>query len=101
MEIIDELEPTRRGPYAGATGYYGVDGRLDTGITLRTALLKDGVAYFQAGGGVVADSVPSLEHEETCNKAGAVRRALEGAQRRELGLDRKSTRLNSSHAKIS
>src|SRR5918995_998971 len=52
MEIIDELESTRRGPYAGATGYYGVDGRLDTCITLRTALLKGGIAYFQAGGGV-------------------------------------------------
>jgi anthranilate synthase component 1 len=86
MEIIDELEPTRRGPYAGATGYYGVDGRLDTCITLRTALLKDGVAYFQAGGGVVADSVPSLEHEETRNKAGAIRRALEVARSRELWL---------------
>ena len=86
MEIIDELEPTRRGPYAGATGYYGVDGRLDTCITLRTALIKDGVAYFQAGGGVVADSVPSLEHEETRNKARAIRRALEVAQRRELWL---------------
>jgi anthranilate synthase component 1 len=67
MEIIDELEPTRRGPYAGATGYYGVDGRLDTCITLRTALLKGGRVYFQAGGGVVADSVPSLEYEETRN----------------------------------
>src|SRR3712207_9177741 len=77
MEIIDELEPTRRGPYAGATGYYGVDGRLDTCITLRTALLKDGRAYFQAGGGVVADSVPSLEYEETRNKAGAIVRALD------------------------
>jgi anthranilate synthase component I len=86
MEIIDELEPTRRGPYAGATGYYGVDGRLDTCITLRTALLKDDVAYFQAGGGVVADSVPSLEHEETRNKARAIRRALEVARSRELWL---------------
>jgi anthranilate synthase component 1 len=86
MEIIDELEPTRRGPYAGATGYYGVDGRLDTCITLRTALLKDGVAYFQAGGGVVADSVPSLEHEETRNKARAMERALEVACSREMWL---------------
>ena len=86
MEIIDELEPTRRGPYAGATGYYGIDGRLDTCITLRTALLKDGVAYFQAGGGVVADSVPSLEYEETRNKAGAMRQALEVARRREMWL---------------
>ena len=86
MEIIDALEPTRRGPYAGATGYYGIDGRLDTCITLRTALLKDGVAYFQAGGGVVADSVPSLEYEETRNKARAMERALEVARSRELWL---------------
>jgi anthranilate synthase component 1 len=86
MEIIDELEPTRRGPYAGATGYYGVDGRLDTCITLRTALLKDGMAYFQAGGGVVADSVPALEYEETRNKARAIVRALEVARSRELWL---------------
>jgi len=86
MEIIDELESTRRGPYAGATGYYGVDGRLDTCITLRTALLKDGVAYFQAGGGVVADSVPSLEYEETRNKARAMERALEVARSREMWL---------------
>ena len=86
MEIIDELEPTRRGPYAGATGYYGVDGRLDTCITLRTALLKDGTAYFQAGGGVVADSVPELEYEESRNKAGAILRALEVARSRDLWL---------------
>ncbi|MDQ3863254.1 MAG: anthranilate synthase component I [Actinomycetota bacterium] len=86
MEIIDELESTRRGPYAGATGYYGVDGRLDTCITLRTALLKDGVAYFQAGGGVVADSVPSLEYEETRNKARAMERALEAARSHNMWL---------------
>ncbi len=86
MEIIDELEPTRRGPYAGATGYYGIDGRLDTCITLRTALLKDNRAYFQAGGGVVADSVPSLEYEETRNKAGAIVRALEVARSRGMWL---------------
>src|SRR5919106_1316602 len=86
MEIIDELEGTRRGPYAGATGYYGVDGRLDTCITLRTALLKDGIAYFQAGGGVVADSVPSLEYEESRNKARAMERALEVARAHELWL---------------
>jgi anthranilate synthase component I len=86
MEIIDELEPTRRGPYAGAIGYYGVDGRLDTCITLRTALLKGSRAYFQAGGGVVADSVPSLEYEETHNKAGAIVRALEVAMSREMWL---------------
>ena len=86
MEIIDELEPTRRGPYAGATGYYGVDGRLDTCITLRTAFLKDGFAYFQAGGGVVADSQPSLEYEETRNKTGAMVRALEVARSRKMWL---------------
>jgi anthranilate synthase component 1 len=86
MEIIDELEPTRRGPYAGATGYYSVDGRLDTCITLRTALLKDGMAYFQAGGGVVADSVPALEYEESRNKARAMAQALEVARSREMWL---------------
>jgi anthranilate synthase component 1 len=86
MEIIDELEPTRRGPYAGATGYYGIDGRLDTCITLRTALLKDGTISFQAGGGVVADSVPSAEYEETRNKAGAIRQALEVARSRGMWL---------------
>jgi anthranilate synthase component 1 len=86
MEIIDSLEPTRRGPYAGAIGYYGVDGRLDTCITLRTALLKGGRAYFQAGGGVVADSVPALEYEETRSKAGAMVRALEVARSRRMWL---------------
>ena len=86
MEIIDELEPTRRGPYAGAAGYYGIDGRLDTCITLRTALLKDGRAYFQAGAGIVADSVSSLEYEETLNKAGAMVRALEVARSRGMWL---------------
>jgi anthranilate synthase component I len=86
MEIIDELEPTRRGPYAGAMGYFGIDGRLDTCITLRTALLKEGRIYFQAGGGVVADSVPSSEYEETRNKAGAIRQALEVARSRGMWL---------------
>jgi anthranilate synthase component 1 len=86
MEIIDELEPTRRGPYAGATGYYGVDGRLDTCITLRTALLKDGNVYFQSGGGVVADSDPEAEYEESCNKARAIARALEVAASPDLWL---------------
>ncbi len=86
MEIIDELEPTRRGPYAGATGYYGIDGRLDTCITLRTALVRDGTVYFQAGGGVVADSVPSAEYEETRNKARAIQQALEVARSRGMWL---------------
>ncbi|MGI8649608.1 MAG: anthranilate synthase component I [Rubrobacter sp.] len=86
MEIIDELEPTRRGPYAGATGYYGLDGRLDTCITLRTSVVKDGTVYFQAGGGVVADSVPESEYEETRNKAQAIRRAIEVSCSRSLWL---------------
>ncbi|MBA2691134.1 MAG: anthranilate synthase component I [Rubrobacter sp.] len=86
MEIIDELEPSRRGPYAGAMGYYGVDGRLDTCITLRTALMKEGVVHFQAGGGVVADSIPKLEYEESRNKARAMERALEVSRSRSMWL---------------
>jgi anthranilate synthase component I len=84
MEIIDELEPTRRGPYAGAVGYFGFSGNMDTCITIRTLVIKDKVAYIQAGGGVVADSVPSLEYLETVNKAKAMMRAVEMA---EEGLD--------------
>ena len=84
MEIIDELEPTRRGPYAGAVGYFGFSGNMDTCITIRTLVIKDKVAYIQAGGGVVADSVPALEYLETVNKARAMMRAVEMA---EEGLD--------------
>lgn len=84
MEIIDELEPTRRGPYAGAVGYFGFSGNMDTCITIRTLVVKEGVAYIQAGGGVVADSVPALEYQETMNKAMAMMRAVEMA---EGGLD--------------
>ena len=80
MEIIDELEPTRRGPYAGAVCYIGWGGTsMDTAITIRTALLKDGFAHIQSGGGIVADSVPGREFEETENKAGAVLRAIQMA----------------------
>lgn len=82
MEIIDELEPTRRGSYAGAVGWFGVRGDLDLCITLRTILLKDGRAYVQAGGGVVADSTPTGEWEESRAKAraplAAIRMACEG-----------------------
>jgi len=84
MEIIDELEPTRRGPYAGAVGYFGFSGNMDTCITIRTLVIKDKIAYIQAGGGVVADSVPALEYLETVNKARAMMRAVEMA---EEGLD--------------
>ena len=78
MEIIDELEIEKRGlTYAGAVGYFGGDGSVDTCIVLRTALVKDGVCYVQAGGGVVADSDPDAEYDETLHKARAIRRAAE------------------------
>ena len=81
MEIIDELEPERRGFYAGAVGYFSADGNMDTCIALRTALLKDGQMFVQAGGGVVADSDPEAEYQESCNKARALIRAAEEAIR--------------------
>ncbi len=82
MEIIDELEDVKRGVgYAGAVGYFGSDGSVDTCIVLRTALIKDGVCYVQAGGGVVADSDPDAEYDETLHKARAIRRAAEEAWR--------------------
>ncbi|MEO7027505.1 MAG: anthranilate synthase component I [Caulobacteraceae bacterium] len=82
MEIIDELEDVKRGlVYAGAVGYFGADGSLDTCIVLRTGLIKDGELYAQAGGGIVADSDPDAEYEETLHKAGALRRAAEEAWR--------------------
>jgi anthranilate synthase component 1 len=80
MEIIEELEPTKRGPYAGAVGYFGYSGNMDTCIALRTMTVKGSTAYLQAGGGVVADSVPELEYEETLNKARALMRAIELAR---------------------
>jgi anthranilate synthase component 1 len=76
MQIIDELEPTRRGPYGGAIGYFSFSGNLDTCITLRTIIVKDGVAYVQAGGGIVADSDAQAEYDETRNKARAALRAI-------------------------
>ena len=79
MEIIDELEVSRRGVYGGAVGYFGSDGALDTCIALRTAVLKDGILHVQAGGGVVADSDPEAEYQETVNKAAALFRAAEQA----------------------
>ena len=77
MEIIDELEPTRRGPYSGCVGYFGADGEMDTCIGLRMAVLKDGNMYVQAGCGVVADSDPNAEFRETQAKARALFRAAE------------------------
>ncbi len=77
MEIIDELEPTKRGIYAGAVGYLGFNGDMDLAIALRTAVVKDNMLYVQAGAGIVADSVPDNEWTETQNKARAVLRAAE------------------------
>jgi anthranilate synthase component I len=81
MEIIEELEPSRRGIYAGCIGYFAANGTMDTCIGLRTALVKDGTMYVQAGGGVVADSDPEFEYEETRQKARALLRAAEEAVR--------------------
>jgi anthranilate synthase component 1 len=81
MEIIEEMEPTRRGIYAGCIGYFAADGTMDTCIGLRTAIVKDGVMHVQAGAGVVADSDPVSEHEECRQKARALFRAAEEAVR--------------------
>ncbi|MBN1943600.1 MAG: anthranilate synthase component I [Phycisphaerae bacterium] len=80
MEIIDEFEPTRRGPYAGAVGYVDFSGNMDTCIALRTMVIAGGKVYIQAGGGVVADSDPATEYQETINKARALLRAIEVAE---------------------
>jgi len=79
MEIIDELETVKRGPYGGAIGYLSFNGNLDSCITIRTIILKDGKAYVQAGAGIVADSVPEREYEECYNKAMALLKAIEEA----------------------
>jgi para-aminobenzoate synthetase component 1 len=76
MEIIDELEPTARSVYTGAIGYIGFDGVVDLNIAIRTILVKGETAYFQAGGGIVADSDPELEYQETLDKASALARAV-------------------------
>ncbi|PMR73937.1 anthranilate synthase component I [Billgrantia endophytica] len=84
MEIIDELEPVKRGIYSGAVGYLSWHGNMDTAIAIRTAVIKDGELHVQAGAGVVADSVPELEWQETLNKGRAIFRAVAMAER---GLD--------------
>ncbi|MEY4396040.1 MAG: hypothetical protein RL595_3289, partial [Planctomycetota bacterium] len=81
MEVIDELEPQKRGPYGGAVGYIDFSGNMDTCIALRTMVLMDGKAYLQAGAGVVADSDPAKEYEETLNKARGLLRAIEIAEK--------------------
>ncbi|HSE57082.1 MAG TPA: anthranilate synthase component I [Nitrospiraceae bacterium] len=81
MQIIEELEPTRRGPYAGAVGYFSFGGNMDMCINIRTVVLKGHQAYIQAGAGIVADSQPEHEYQETCNKARAMMKAIEMAER--------------------
>jgi anthranilate synthase component 1 len=76
MEIIHELEPCRRGPYAGAVGYFSFDGNMDLAITIRTIVIKNTKAFIQAGAGIVADSVPGREYEETVHKAQALFEAI-------------------------
>jgi len=80
MEIIAELELDKRGPYAGAVGYFDFSGNLDTAIAIRTIVIKDGIAYVQAGGGIVADSVPECEYQESLNKAQALLSAIKQAE---------------------
>ncbi|HEX4415405.1 MAG TPA: anthranilate synthase component I [Lacipirellulaceae bacterium] len=87
MEIIDELEPHRRGPYGGAVGYIDFAGNMDTCIALRTMVIQNGTAYIQAGAGIVADSVPDREYEETLNKARGLLKAIEVTQLR-TGVDK-------------
>jgi len=84
MEIIAELEKERRGPYAGAVGYFDFSGNMDTAITIRTIVIKDGVAYIQAGAGIVADSIPQQEYHECLNKAQAMLTAIDQAEERRL-----------------
>ncbi len=83
MEIIDELEPVKRGVYGGAVGYLAWNGNMDTAIAIRTAVIKDGELHVQAGAGIVADSQPALEWEETLNKRRAMFRAVALAERDE------------------
>jgi anthranilate synthase component 1 len=88
MEIIAELEPDKRGPYAGAVGYFDFSGNLDTAITIRTIVIKDGIAYIQAGAGIVADSIPEREYHECLSKAQALLTAIEKAEANYATVDR-------------
>jgi len=80
MEIIAELEREKRGPYAGAVGYFDFSGNLDTAITIRTLIIKNNIAYIQAGAGIVADSIPEREYQESLAKAQALLSAIEQAE---------------------
>jgi anthranilate synthase component 1 len=81
MQVIEEMEKTRRGPYAGTVCYLGYDSNLDSCITIRTIVMKNGKAYIQAGAGIVADSQPELEFKETVNKARAMIKAIKLAEK--------------------
>jgi len=80
MEIIDELEPSRRGPYGGAVGYFSFSGNMDFCITIRTMMIKDGQVFVQAGAGIVADSDPETEYRETLSKAAGMMQAIRLAE---------------------
>ena len=84
MELIDELEPTNRGVYTGAIGYFGFDGTMDLNIAIRTCILKEGRAYFHVGGGIVADSEPDAEYQETLDKASNWMAVLEGDMKHDM-----------------
>jgi len=84
MEAIAELEPDKRGPYAGCVGYFSFSGNMDTAITIRTIILANGIAHVQAGAGIVYDSLPAREYEETLNKARALLAAIEQAEAMEM-----------------
>ena len=90
-QVIDELEKSKRGAYAGCVGYFTADGEMDTAIVLRTGIVKDGMLHVQAGAGVVFDSVPENEQQECINKAKAVVRAAQEAVRLAEGTPSKST----------
>jgi anthranilate synthase component 1 len=81
MQIIDELEKEKRGPYGGCVGYFSADGEMDSCIVLRTALVKDATMYVQAGAGIVYDSDPAFEQQECINKAKALFRSADEARR--------------------
>ena len=80
LEIISEFEPHIRGPYAGAVGYFSYSGNMDTAIAIRTIIISDNIAYVQAGAGIVYDSIPETEYEETIHKASALFKAIEKAE---------------------
>jgi len=88
MEIIAELEREKRGPYAGAVGYFDFSGNLDTAITIRTVIIKDNIAYIQAGAGIVADSIPEREYQESLNKAQALLAAIDQAEANQYAFTR-------------